>query len=129
MKQYRLAVRNALLFTRAALKHRHRMRVVTLLLDTGSTYTILSWEVLVSLQLDPATSLTRRLVMTASGLLMLPEVEVEEFHTLGQRVERFPILTHTVPLGSQVDGVVGMNFLRQFEMTLHFKQAIIQLES
>jgi hypothetical protein len=73
--------------------------------------------------------LTRRSVMTASGLLMLPEVEVEEFHTLGQRVERFPVLTHTVPLGSQVDGVVGMNFLRQFEMALHFKQALIQLES
>jgi hypothetical protein len=40
MKHYRLIVRNELLFTRAALKHQNRIRVVNLLLDSGSTYTI-----------------------------------------------------------------------------------------
>ena len=60
MKQYRLTVRNELLFTRAALKHKNRIRVVNLLIDSGSTYTILSWEVLLSLRLDPAKSNRRR---------------------------------------------------------------------
>jgi predicted aspartyl protease len=127
MKQYHLTVRHDLLFTRAALKHRNRIRVVNLLLDSGSTYTIVSWEILLSLQLDPATSLIRRSLITANGLLVLPEVETDEFHSLGQRVERFPVMAHTIPLGSHVDGVLGMNFLRQFETTLHFKQATIWL--
>lgn len=30
-------------------------------------------------------------------------------------VERFPVLAHTIPLGSHVDGLLGMNFLRRFE--------------
>ena len=127
MKRYRLAVRNELLFTRAALKHQNRIRVANLLLDSGSTYTILSWEVLLSLKLDPAASLTRRLIMTANGLLVLPEVEVEEFHSLGQTLNRFSVLAHTIPLGSQVDGLLGMSFLRRFETDLNFKQATIQL--
>ena len=127
MKHYRLTVRNELLFTRAALKHQDRIRVVNLLLDSGSTYTILSWEVLLSLKRDPATSLTRRPVMTAHGLLVLPEVEVDEFHSLGRLVQHFPVLAHTIPLGSQVDGLLGMNFLRRFETALNFKQATIGL--
>ena len=124
MRQHRLTVRNELLFTRAALKQRQRLRVVNLLIDSGSTYTILSSEVLLSLNIDLAVPLQRRQIMTANGLLVLPEVEVEEFSCLGQKVERFPIVAHTVPLGGQVDGLLGMSFLRQFEMDFNFKQAI-----
>lgn len=127
MKQYHLTVRNELLFTRAALKYQNRIRVVNLLIDSESTYTILLWEVLLPLKLDPATSLTRRATMTANGLLVLPEVKVDEFHSLGQIVERFSVLAHTIPLGRQVDGLLGMNFLRRFEMDLNFKQAIIRI--
>jgi predicted aspartyl protease len=127
MKLYHLTVRNGLLFTRAALKHQGLLRVVTLLLDTGSNYTILSWGTLVSMGLDPATSLIRRSVTTANGLVMLPEVEVAEFHTLGQRLTQFPVLAHTIPLGGQVHGILGMNFLRQFETNLNLKQATIQI--
>lgn len=129
MNYYRLIVRNELLFTRAALKHQNRIRVVNLLIDSGSTYTILSWEVLLSLGLNPATSLTRRPIMTANGLLVLPEVKVDEFHSLGQIVERFPVLAHTISLGGQVDGLLGISFLRRFDMELNFKQATIRLLS
>ncbi len=127
MKRYRLTVRHELLFTRAALKYQNRIRAVNLLLDSGSTYTILSWEVLLSLKLEPATSSIRRSIMTASGLLVLPEVAIDEFHSLGQLVKQFPVLAHIIPLGSQVDGLLGMNFLRQFETALNFKQATIRL--
>jgi len=129
MRHYRLTVRHDLLFTRAALKHQDRVRVVHLLIDSGSTYTVLSWEVLLSLKLDPTTFSARRSIVTANGLLVLPEVEVDTFHALGQLVERFPVLAHTIPLGSQVDGVLGMNFLRRFTMELNFKQATVRLES
>jgi predicted aspartyl protease len=128
MKQYRLTVRKDLLFTRAALRQQERTRVVSLLIDSGSTYTIVSWEVLLSLKLDPAASRVRRPITTASGALVLPEIAVEEFHALGQRLERFPILVHTIPLGGQVDGVLGMSFLRRFDLELNFKQALVRLD-
>jgi predicted aspartyl protease len=129
MKQYRLTARHDLLFTRAALKHQNRTRVVTLLVDSGSTYTLLSWEVLLSLKLDPATSRTRRSITTANGLLVLPEIALEELHTLGQQVEQFPMLVHTIPLGSQVDGILGMNFLRRFDLEINFKQALVRVNT
>jgi predicted aspartyl protease len=125
MKQYRLTVRKELLFPRAALRQQERTRVVSLLIDSGSTYTLVSWEVLLSLKLDPAVSRARRPITTANGALVLPEITVEEFHALGQRLEQFPILVHTIPLGGQVDGVLGMSFLRRFDLELNFKQALV----
>jgi predicted aspartyl protease len=128
MKQYHLVMRNGLFFTRAALKHQSLVRVVNLLIDTGANYTILSWATLISLGLDPAASTLRRPITTANGLVWMPVVKLEEFHAFGQTVSQFPILAHTVPLGSQVSGVLGMDFLRQFPIKLDFKQAIVELQ-
>jgi predicted aspartyl protease len=127
MKLYHLVVRSGLLFTRAALKQQALLRVVTLLLDSGSSYTVLSWGIISSLGLDPGASTSQRPIMTANGELLLSEFTIEEFHALGQRLGHFPVLAHTIPLGRQVHGVLGMNFLRQFETCLNFKQATIQL--
>jgi len=65
MKLYHLAVRSGLLFTRAALKQQSLLRVVTLLLDSGSSSTMLSWGTISSLRLDPAAAAMRRPVMPA----------------------------------------------------------------
>lgn len=126
MTLYHLTVRSGLLFTRAALKHQSLLRVVNLLLDSGSSYTILSWGTISSLGLDPAASTMRRPVTTANGVILLPEVAIEECHAFGQRLAWLSVLAHTIPLGRQVHGVLGMNFLRQFETCLNFKQATIQ---
>ena len=74
MEQYRLTVRHALLYTQAALKQLNRIRVVHLILDSGSNDTIVSRGVLLSLKLDPAVSSIRRSIVTANGPLALPEV-------------------------------------------------------
>ena len=75
---------------------------------------------------DPASSDIRRSLTTANGLILAPEVRIEEFHSLGQAVRPFPVLAHTIPLGSQVSGVLGMNFLRRFPITLDFRQGVIE---
>lgn len=57
----------------------------------------------------------------------MPEVLIERVDALGQSVTQFPVLAHTIPLGSKVAGVLGMNFLRQFEIKLNFKQAFVEI--
>jgi clan AA aspartic protease (TIGR02281 family) len=127
MKRYHLTVRDRLLFTRAALRQQKLFRVVSLLIDTGASQSIISWETLLSLSIDPSSSATRKQVTTANGLVWMPQVEIEELHSLGQSVASLRVLAHTIPLGSQVNGVLGMNFLRQFEFRLDLKQAVIEI--
>lgn len=127
MKRYRLTVRDRLLFTRAALEQENLFRVVSLLIDAGASHTIISWETLLSLGIDPTATQNRKPVTTANGLVWMPQVEIEEFHALGQSVASFQVMAHNIPLGSQINGVLGMDFLRQFEFTLKLKQAVIEV--
>lgn len=126
MKRYHLTVRNDLFFTRAALRQQKLFRVISLLIDTGASHTIVAWGTLLSLGLDPAASAVRKPVTTANGLVWMPQVEIEEFNALGQSASSFPVFAHTIPLGGQVKGVLGMDFLRKFEFKLDFKRAIIE---
>jgi predicted aspartyl protease len=127
MNHYRLTVDRDLFFTRAALKHQGRVRVVTLLIDCGSSHMMLAWEALVSLKADPALSKVRRPIATLNGVVYMPEVVLDEFHALGRRVEGMPVLAHSMPPGIKIDGVLGMNFLRRFDTDLNFKQATIRI--
>ncbi|MGH9854996.1 MAG: aspartyl protease family protein [Blastocatellia bacterium] len=127
MNRYSLIVQGNLFFTKAAIKHQGRVRVVKLLIDCGASQTILSWGALASLEIDPAISPIRRRIVTANGLVQAPEVTVEELHSLGQRVNQLPVLALTIPFGSQIAGVLGMNFLRRFDTDLNFKQATIRI--
>ena len=76
--------------------------VTMLLVDTGSNYTIVSWETLASLRIDPATNKLRRSLMTANGLIQAPEVMVEELHCFGKILKQFPVVAHSIPLGASV---------------------------
>ncbi len=127
MNSYRLTVSNGLFFTRVALKEREMVYVTMLLVDTGSNYTIVSWETLASLRIDPATSKLRRSLMTANGLIQPPEVMVEELHCFGKILKQFPVVAHSIPLGASVGGVLGMNFLRQQAANLDFIRATIEV--
>ncbi len=125
MRQYHLEVQGDLFFTQAALKHQGRIRVVKLLIDCGASQAIFSWGILISLGIDPAISTSRRRIITANGAIYVPETTLGELDALGRRAENLQVLAHNIPLGSQVAGVLGMNFLRRFDTNLNFKQATI----
>ena len=54
MKQYQLESCGNLLLTRAAVSGRDGIRVLKLLVDTGSTYTILPFEILEAVGCTPS---------------------------------------------------------------------------
>jgi len=85
--------------------------VVRLLVDTGSAYTILPVEVLESIGCSPAVSIEHVRIITGSGYLIAPKVRLSWFHCLGQKVDRMTVVAHTLPIGSLVDGLLGMDFL------------------
>ena len=122
-KTYRLERRDSLLLLRAAVGGTNgQASVLRLLLDTGSSYTMLPVEVLEALGYDTHHPSRRARMITASGIIVAPVVRVSWFHCLGQRVEDFTVAAYTLPPSAFVDGLLGMDFL------LHCK-AVIAVES
>ena len=100
----------------------------TLLLDTGSAYTLISQEILESIGCSPAVPKRTQRIITGSGYEIVPVVLVNRFHCIGSLLENFEILAHTLPLGAYVDGLLGMDFLGRFaiEIKLHSGELLIK---
>ncbi len=105
-----------------------RRRRLKVALDTGATYTMIPWEIAQALGYHPERSRRRIELMTASGMVIVPLVKVKEIRALGQTVRELDVLVHDLPPGGRVEGLLGLNFLRSFKLTLDFKQGTLELE-
>lgn len=118
MKRYTLLRVGDLLITKVAIKGPQGVRVLALLVDTGSTYTILPEEALKSIGYDPSVSQEQVDIITGSGHLRAPAFQVEWVQALGKKVKQFKAVAHTLPTGLPIDGLLGMDFLRRIRAKL-----------
>lgn len=101
--------------------------IVNLALDTGATWTLISWETAVLIGYDPASIQERIAITTGSGIEYCPQLNLLRVEVLGKSVSSLGVLCHTLPPTSRVDGLLGLNFLRRFNVSLNFKQGYITI--
>ena len=127
MARYTLQRVRQLLILRAVVSGKQGTRVVRLLVDTGSTYTILPNEVLSSIGLEPFASKERVRIVTGSGYLVVPRVQVQRFDCLGYKMGGFKVVGHTIPPDSFVDGLLGMDFLTRVRVVINVGKGEIEV--
>ena len=98
-----------------------------LMLDTGATTSVISRKALVSIGYDPDASPDRVTVATGGGIQSVPRVVLNRLSALGVHRLAFPVLGHTLPEGVEIDGLLGLDFLRGTELTLDFRLGRIDL--
>lgn len=101
--------------------------LLRLALDTGATGTLVNTALVVALGYDPALSTERVQVTTGSGVEFVPRIRLSQINALGQGRTDFPILCHTLPSSTGVDGLLGLDFLRGFVLTVDFQSGFITL--
>lgn len=105
MKVYKVQRLGSLLVTKSYLKGSETAAYPRLLIDTGSTYTIIAQEILESIGCSPGLAKERKRIATASGYEMLPVVWVQQLCCLGQCIDDGNVLGYTLPFGAYVDGL------------------------
>jgi predicted aspartyl protease len=98
-----------------------------LALDTGATSTVIGSGLLVALGYDPALAAQRLQITTGSGVEYAPLVTLSSIRSLGRGHTDFSVLAHTLPPGAGVDGLLGLDFLRGYELTINFRSGQITL--
>jgi predicted aspartyl protease len=102
--------------------------VIPVVLDTGATLTILATDIMARLGYDPANpDLERQRIVTGSGIEYAPRTTVRSATAIGLKVVNLDVLCHDLPPESGVDGLLGLNFFRQFKLTIRFRKGIIDL--
>ena len=101
--------------------------IVRLALDTGATSTLINTEITVFLGYDPATSTDRIQVTTGSGVEFCPRVAMKRIDALGRSMNNFPVLCHSLPPTSQVDGLLGLDCFRDSKLSIDLTNGVITI--
>ena len=98
-----------------------------LVLDIGATRSLIDLTTLLLLGFDPAQSPQRIQMTTGSSVEVVPVVVLTRLSALGQHRFGFPVMAHALPKGSDVDGLLGLDFLRGHVLTIDFQASWINL--
>ena len=99
-----------------------------MVLDTGASFTIVSWSAAEALGYHPERSPDRMQFMTGSGREAAPVFTVKAIEAVGVRLGHVPVLCHDLPQGSLVDGLLGLSFLRRCRLSIDFGRGALQLD-
>ena len=120
--------REGLIVAQAILAGHSRRVAANLALDTGAIMTVLARRLLLDMGYDPSASSDMVRITTGSGVEFAPEITLMRIEALGCEHTDFPILCHTLPPSATVDGVLGLDFLRDKRLVLDFRAGLITLD-
>ncbi len=126
VKRYQLIIRRTVFITRAGIQGPLGFGVVHLLVDTGSEFSFVGWEVLEGVGYDPGAQKQRCEFLSITGTAFVPVVSVQQLSCLGQTVKHFPLLSFTPAFGPLVDGILGMDFLHRFPFKIDTYRGVIE---
>ena len=98
-----------------------------LILDTGATTSLLTEAILLTLGYDLASITDFTRVTTGTTVTTVPRVVLTRLTALGHHRFGFPVLAHTLHTVESVHGLLGLDFLRDQELTIDFRAGQITL--
>lgn len=103
-------------------------RTIIMALDTGAVLTIIPIETALAIGYDPTQASERIELVTASGMELAPLLTVQRVRCLGHTVSALEVACHDLPTQSPVKGLLGLNFLRHFDVHLKFRSNRIEFD-
>jgi predicted aspartyl protease len=88
-------------------------RVVRLLVDTGSSFTVLPIQILQDIGYSTEVASRSVSIMAAGGVLRSPVIDVLEFNCLGQQATEFSVVAMNLPFNPVFNGILGMDFMKR----------------
>lgn len=102
-------------------------RKVDMALDTGATYVMIPWDIAAMLGYSPELSKERVELVTASGIEKAPLITLSSVYMLDKKATNVKAIVHDLPQKSYVDGLLGLSFLRNFEVRLNFRNGTLEI--
>jgi predicted aspartyl protease len=99
-----------------------------LALDTGATRTLINQSRLLRLGYDPTASSKLVQITTGSNVEFAAQVPLLKLQALGQERVDFSVLSHNLPPSANIDGLLGLDFLRGLNLNIDFRNGVITLQ-
>ena len=100
----------------------------TLLLDTGSNYTVVTYEILEKVGCSAAMSRAHIRITTANGVVVAPRVRTQALTIFDHKMEGANVVAHDLPFSGPIDGLLGMDVLVALRARIDIGAATIEIE-
>lgn len=100
-------------------------RLIQMILDTGASFTMVAPGTLIEIGCDPNKNHQNRPITTASGIEYVPFLTIPNMKALGVERENIEVCVHSLPPNIPARGLLGLNFLRHFNVHLNFLQGTL----
>jgi hypothetical protein len=101
--------------------------ILRMALDTGSTSTLVNAGPLAFLGYDPENSADKAHVATGSRVESAPLIVIDRIDALDQSCLNLRVICHTLPVNTRLDGLLGLDFLRDRSLLVDFRKGEITL--
>ena len=105
----------------------HRRHAFRCVVDTGASQTVLPALYLRAMGYDLSRALGQTRIRSATGTALAPLLRVSAVAALGRVQTDFLVAAHDLPLGTEADGLLGLDFFRGLVLTLDFACGRISL--
>jgi hypothetical protein len=102
-------------------------RSARLALDTASSTTILTPELVTYLGYGERDLVRRTVIRSAIGDEPGYLLTVARFTALGFSILNFTVHAHALPPGHDIDGLLGLSFLRHFHLEILFPEGVVRM--
>ena len=102
-------------------------RDIEVALDTGATTTSIPRYIASALGYNISEPKRTESVVTGSGVEEVSIVETKGLIAIGQTIENIEVMCHDLPADAPVEGVLGLNFLMNFDVHISFSKGTIAL--
>ncbi len=96
-------------------------------LDTGASYVLIPTDVAEDLGFDLAAAERHIMMTTASSVESAPLITIGRNEALGPSAARIDTVCFDLPEGSSVKGLLGLSFLKHFDVDVHFRQGVLNI--
>lgn len=103
-------------------------REIDAILDTGAVYTSVSWDIAKDIGYDPAVSERRKEIITANGVIEVPLIRIDSVSIRELEARNVDTICHNIPEISTVNGLIGLSFLKNFNIQMNFKDGRMRIE-
>jgi aspartyl protease family protein len=106
----------------------NKKRPAKLVVDTGSSYTMISSATARELEIDLTRDPRSMPFQTANGVIEAPLARIDSITVGGMEIKNLIAAIHDAVPDPQVAGLLGLNFLSNFRMDIDTQKGMLHLE-
>ena len=120
--------KSSLIVVPVSIKIEKEIKFFKFAVDTGATISLINTAVMDSLGYKKENSIRTIQTVTASKTETAYEFEIDNIMAIGLFRRNFKVIARSLPVGLGIDGLLGLNFFKDKELTIDFKLSEIKLK-